>query len=126
MAFAEKKVGEAVEFKDEVGELGTPKFRTDRRAKNHRVHQGRTLCFKGRSSRRKALVPLANRKIRGGKGGHGNGTESTKESMDPALRVFKNGSVQACDSSPAFKAVNKRNKNVPIVTVRHGSGKNRQ
>ena len=123
LAFAEKKAGEKVTFDREVGELDTAKFRTDRRAKDSRVHQGRTLCFKGRSSKQKALVPLPNRKVRGGKGGRGIVTERKDEIIHAAKRVFKNGSVQTCDSSPAFKAINKELKNVPIVTVRHGSGK---
>jgi hypothetical protein len=59
------------------------------------------------------------------------GTESIAEVKEPIAKRFKTGSVQSCDSAPAFKSVNHndaRLKNVPIITVVHGCPKssNRQ
>ena len=49
--------------------------------------------------------------------------ETQREVFRPITSTFRDGSVQSCDSSPTFKAINSKAKQlrtVPIVTVVHG------
>ena len=78
------------------------------------------LGFKHRTSKKWKITPLSDKTVTAKRGG---GMEREEEVRGPIANTFKEGSVQACDSSPAFKAANKKVaslKNVPIVTVVHG------
>ena len=124
MAFSELQASRKVRFNAGAAELDAGKVQTQRkRDDGMKVHQGRVLVFKDRTTKEWSCFPLPDRIIEKSK--RGGVTERKAEVAVEIKKRFKEGSVMASDASPAFKSVNKdlnkTTRGIPAITANHSS-----